>query len=429
MTPAPGSPVVTPRERLRFPDGRFLLLAAGGALLLLRLAALVGSVSDHVPLTGDEPIYDAVAHNLLGGLGYTYRGQPWLFKPPGWPVTLAGIYAVFGEGRRIVILFQGLFDAGTIALAAWVAWRVFRSRAAAVTAFLLVALWPPFFRESRFEQTEPLHMLSLAVMVAAFVRFVQRPTLRAAFLVGACAGLASLVRPTGLVSALALAVGWLLLGHSSARPHARKLLAAALGLVLVLAPWTLRNAVVFHAFVPLSTGAGEQFYTGSVPETDGLWMPARLGQLRAAVMEREEQRLGRPPGALEADRALLRAGLENWRSAPVRSLTISLKRIWRLCFVSVNRPDRAWLRWGFRAVLIALYALALPAGIAGMRERGRGWPLAGVLLVVVLWNVAATTVLYTNSRYFEPMRPLLLILAADPLARLLTRRPGAPGAG
>jgi 4-amino-4-deoxy-L-arabinose transferase-like glycosyltransferase len=424
VTPVTGDSRGAPRDRPRPLDGR-LLLAAGGVLLLLRLAALVGSVSDQVPLTGDEPIYDAVAHNLLGGLGYTYRGEPWLFKPPGWPITLAGIYAVFGEGRRIVTLFQGLFDTGSIVLAAWVAWRIFRNRGAAVTAFLFVALWPPFFRESRFEQTEPLHMFTLMLMLAAFVRFAQHPTSRAAFLTGICAGLASLVRPTGLVTAFALAGGWLLLGRSSARPHAGKLLMAALGLVLVLAPWTFRNAVVFHAFVPLSTGAGEQFYTGSVPETDGLWIPARLGQLRAAVMAREELRLGRPPGLLEADRALLRAGLENWRSAPARSLSISVKRFWRLCFVSFERSDRIWLRWSFLAALVALYALALPAGIAGVRERGRGWPLAGVLLIVVLFNVAATTVLYTNSRYFEPVRPLLLILAADPLARLLARRPGA----
>jgi hypothetical protein len=146
-------------------------------------------------------------------------------------------------------------------------------------------------------------------------------------------------------------------------------------------------------------------------------------------MEREERRLGRPPGPLEGDRALFLAGVENWRNAPVRSVTISLKRFWRLCFVSFERSDRTWLRWSFFAVLVALYALALPVGIAGMRERGRGWPLAGVLLVVVLFNIAATTVAYTNSRYFEPIRPLLLILAADPLARLLTRRPGASGAG
>ena len=425
MTSAPGGREGAPRAGQRLTGGRLLLLAAAAALLLLRLAALVRSVSDHMPLTGDEPIYDAVARNLLGGLGYSYRGQPWLFKPPGWPIALAGIRAAFGEGRRIVVLFQGLFDTGTIVLAAWVAWRVFRSRAAAVTAFVLVALWPPFFRESRFEQTEPLHMLTLPVMVAAFVRFVQRPKSRAAFLAGVCAGLASLVRPTGLVPAFALAGGWLLLDRAGARPHVRKLLAAALGRVLVLAPWTLRNAVVFHAFVPLSTGAGEQFFTGSVPETDGRWIPDRLGRLRAAVMEREERRLGHPPGVLEADRALLHAGLENWRSAPVRSLTISLKRFWRLCFVSFERSDRVWLRWAFLVALVALYVLAVPAGIAGMREPGRGWPLAGMLLVVVLCNTAATTVLYTNSRYFEPMRPLLLILAADPLARLLARRPGA----
>lgn len=428
-TPAIDQPGVTKRARPRLLDGRLLLLAAGGALVLLRLAALVGSVPGGAQMMGDEPIYDAVARNLLDGLGLSFEGEPWIIRPPGWPVTLAGIYTVFGDDRRTIILFQGLFDAGTIALAAWMAWRIFRSRAATVTAFLFMTFWPPFFRESRFAQTEPLHMFTLTAMLAAFVRFAERPTWRAAFLVGVCAGLASLVRPTGLLSALALLAGWLLIGRSGARLHSRKLLAAALGLALVLAPWTIRNAVVFHAFVPLSTGAGEQFFTGSLLETDGLWVPATLVRLRAGVIEREEQRLGRPPGALEGDRALFLAGVENWRKAPVRSVTISLKRFWRLCFVSFERSDRIWLRWSFLAVLLALYALALPTGIAGMRERGRGWPLAGVLLSVVLLNVAATTVAYTNSRYLEPLRPMLLILAADPLARLLTRRPGAPGAG
>ena len=81
-----------------------------------------------------------MVHDLLGGPGFSDHGQPWLSRPPGWPVTLAGMQAVFGEGRRIVTLFQGLFDAGPVALSAWVAWPISRSRQAAVAAFLLVGL-------------------------------------------------------------------------------------------------------------------------------------------------------------------------------------------------------------------------------------------------------------------------------------------------
>jgi 4-amino-4-deoxy-L-arabinose transferase-like glycosyltransferase len=395
---------------------------AMGVLLVARLALLLWSVRHAMPVNGDEPVYEELARNIAAGNGVATHGQPWVWKPPGWPVVLAGLHMLFGPGRMGVVFAQGLFDTGTILLCGWTAWTIMDSRRAGAIAFLLALLWPPFFREARFMQTEPLFTFCVMLTVAAFTRFAQVPTYARAFVVGLFAGAASLVRPNGLAPLAGLVLGWLVHRLDSLPRQAPRLAAMALAAALVLAPWTLRNARLFHTFIPVSTGGGELLYMGSTPETDGRWDNTRWGALRGRVLAAEQARLGHPLDAIEVDRALLHAGVANWRSDFAGSARIAVKRFWRLCFLPVVSHDRPPLRFAFFAVLLALYALAIPEGIAGLRAPDGPRALAGSLLVALVINALALSMLYTNSRYFEPTRPLVLVLAAGALARF--RRPG-----
>jgi 4-amino-4-deoxy-L-arabinose transferase-like glycosyltransferase len=415
----------SPDDRAAGPLASRALWIGAAALLVLRLAALVAVTPADGPLTGDEPAYAELARNLAGGHGYALDGEPWVRRPPGWPVALAGIQAVLGESRRAVVLFQGLFDAGAALAFAWLAGRLHRSRAAAVLTFLAVALWPPFFRESRFMQTEPLFTLGVALLAGACARLAVRPTAGAALLTGVLAGLAVLVRPTGLALLAGLLLGWFLRDAGPVRRRATGLVLVVAGLALALAPWTARNALVFGRFVPVSTGGGEMFLTGAALETGGRWRPEVFLPLVDRVVAGEAVRLGRAPDPVEIDRAMLRAGLEAWRHEPLTSLSIAAKRVYRLCFVPLSAEDRPGLRLAFLVTLLALYVLAVPEGLAGFRERG-GWPaFRAILLVGVATYVLAVSFFYTNSRYMEPVRPLLVVLAVGPVVRRLHRaRPG-----
>jgi hypothetical protein len=215
-----------------------------------------------------------------------------------------------------------------------------------------------------------------------------------------------------------LVLGWLVQRSRSVKLDMPRLAALALGTALVLTPWTIRNARIFHAFIPASTGGGEFMYMGSMPETGGRWDHARWGLLRTRVVDAEEQRVGHPLDVKETDAALMRAALANWKTNFTGSAWIALKRVWRLCFLPVVSEDRPLLRGAFFVALLVLYALAIPVGIAGLRSGQGPRALAGALFVAVAVNVAAMSVFYTNSRYFEPTRPLLLILASGALVRL-----------
>src|SRR4051794_29520618 len=94
--------------------------------------------------------------------------------------------------------------------------------------------------------------LIAGVLLAAYAVH-DRARLWAAALLGALIGLAALTRSEALlfVPLLAWPVAW----RAGADGRARLAVAAVatVACVLVVAPWTIRNAVQFDAFVPIST--------------------------------------------------------------------------------------------------------------------------------------------------------------------------------
>lgn len=394
-------------------------------LLLVRALLLAASVSPDRALTGDENQYDGPARSVLQGHGFTHLGQPWVWKPPLWPLVLAGVKGVFGQDHRPAVFVQGLFDAGTALLAWFVTRRLFGSVRAAWIAFALVALWPPYLRESRFLQTEPLYTLGVAATLAAFVRFAQRPTVASSLVMGLVIGGSSLVRPTGFAVAAALFLTWFVLDRGVIRSW-RALVPMALAAALVVAPWTLRNARVFHAFIPFSTGGGEVFAMGTSTTTDGRWHERLWLHERDSLWTLEARRVGHALGVVEKDKVLYAVGIERWRQDPATQLHLWGKRLWRTFALPVGQPHLA-IRVAFLAVLVALYALAFAGARLAWRRRDALSRLGMVMIVTYAVHGLLLSGVAASSRYTEPARMMLLLLAAGAIASWLPGpRPDAP---
>ena len=324
-------------------------------------------------------------------------------------MVLAVVRATAGDGIRAGVAVQGLFDAITILLAAWVAGRLF-GRRAAVLAFMFTLLWPPFLRESRFLQTEPMFTCALAVVATLCVRLARSRSTALALWLGATGAVAALVRPNGVIPLAVLALG-AGIAVPRLRQHPRMLVALALAFLCVLAPWTARNWHVFHRLVPVSSGGGELFFMGTNTETDGRWDHVEWKRLRLHVLADASARAGHPLDALEADHALLSAGLANWSRDPAYQLGLWLKRAGRLVFVPLGQ-ERGVLRLLFLLTILAVHALAVTGAVRAARTRTPEGRLALVLLATVLVSACTSTLFYCNSRYFEPLRWFELVLAA-----------------
>lgn len=219
------------------------LLAAGE-----RLAFHLGSRDRGWPFSifyeGDAEAFFTYAQSILAGLPYD-NGIP--FHPPLFPVVLAGLHGLLGDPvpHGVLRAIFGLISAAIPALL-YTTLRDRIGRGAAVAAALLASFSFALDGLGTASTSEGIAMLLVLAMVRIAIRAPfdsgGRPE-RRALLLGLLAGLAALARAEGIAVGLLVFAAWCFAGRT--RPPGTRLVPAAAwaaGLILALAPWTIRNA-------------------------------------------------------------------------------------------------------------------------------------------------------------------------------------------
>jgi 4-amino-4-deoxy-L-arabinose transferase-like glycosyltransferase len=190
------------------------------------------------------------------------RWQTDAAKPIGEALVLAGLWEVTGTERYLPVqILQIAIDTLAVLLVYWLAMRLFKRRRTALIAAALYALFPPI----AWLATDPYNDIwavdfTLAI-VAAFIASIDAEyRWRWLVLCGLMTGVGAYFRPNLLLIPPALAAATLFWsGWRRALPLAIVPLAIA---ALLLVPWTIRNAVIFHRFIPTSTGVGQNLWEG-----------------------------------------------------------------------------------------------------------------------------------------------------------------------
>ncbi|MEP7075778.1 MAG: hypothetical protein ABI878_08195 [Acidobacteriota bacterium] len=250
-----------------------------GFVLLTLLAALIFNLWIATTYSGEQPgdsaMYVRLAGNLLDHGVFSSDTQepfwPTLIRLPGYPLFIAAIYSVFGNGNNsAVFVVQGIAGVATAILAALLAFSWFvgskrRRRRAAFLSFAFCAFCPFIVSFTSVLLTETLTMFFMTAAALA-ATYGLRSAGRISYLWWATGGvlvsLSVYLRPdSGLFAlglGLTLLVSLFFRGKSESRISARILPVAAKGaifsmaFVLVLLPWTIRNERVFSLFQPLA---------------------------------------------------------------------------------------------------------------------------------------------------------------------------------
>ena len=418
-------------QRMSFRRGLLLVLALALAVRVLTIVLTPGFTPETDALDYDRHGVTIAVDSSYPSTVLAPGGGPTAFRPPAMPVALGALYEVVGVDSerarwRAGRIFEAVLGTVAVALIALIALRLWGPAAGLLSAFI-AALYPPLVLIGSSLMAEPLYIVLLlgAVLAALMSRDARHP-LRWAALAGGLAGLAALTRSNGLAVLLPLAV---LVWAMRPRWSRRALAAPAVLLVvtaLVLAPWTVRNASVLDAFVPVSTQSGYAFagtYNDEArdhPRFPTIWVPPwRVEAMQTAYADRSLDEV-------ELSAELRDRAVDYLRENPGYLAEVMGHNVLRLLNLegpAIERYLAPLEGYPVELVNVSVYAfwlLALVAAAGAFTRAARRAPVA-------LWGVplfaALSCILFLGlTRYRSPADPFLVMLASLALLAAWERR-------
>ncbi len=393
------------------------------------------TLASYVARTGDY----SLRRTPGSGAGGT-RG-PSAYFGPGFPYFLALVDIIDGhETRRDGAIHparisQAVLGTITVALIGLVALELFGPVAAWI-ALVLAAIYPVLIELSVTIVAENLLTALVVAAVYAGLRVRRARNARTAYAwtagAGVLTGLATLTHENGIVLLITL-IPAVWIGRPRLRPRSLAgpvLLAVMVALTIV--PWTIRNEVVMHSFIPVSDETGITLVgtynvaSAADPHFPYKWrifygIPGERGLVR------EESTLTEP----EIGDKLQSQALHYISDHPLSPFVVGFHNTlrmfelegsfaWQSSASAISLPTNT-----ARVGIFSFWFLCLLAIAGAFTRLARSAP-RWVWAVPLLLALSVVVVNTETPRFREPVDPFLILLAAAGLATLIARLRGAP---
>lgn len=396
------------------------LTAAALAALVARLA--FGLLYwTHQPLTRDELEYLSLARSLAAGHGFVYDEllRAGSFVPfgraPGYPAFIA----LVGAGRTVTTSVPAalkIAQACVGALGVWlvgvIAHRLAGARAARGAA-ALAAIYPPLVWIAGYAWSEALFWPVGLLVAWLFDRALTPPArVSGAIVCGLAVGAGLLIRP-GLLLFLPIAGVYLLL-----RRRFVTLMGLALGVALIVGPWTIRNYVHHGRLMIVASDGGVTFWTGNHPLATG------DGDMAANVAIKQDNirlRAEHPALTEEAMEPIYYREAFAWMAAhPLAWLGLEARKVFYL--VVPIGPSYTLHSSRYFVASVASYGVVLVLAIVGAMTLGRQLGRTPGVWMLAASAVLTCLVFFSQERFRIPIiDPALVVLGGAGLAALTHR--------
>jgi 4-amino-4-deoxy-L-arabinose transferase-like glycosyltransferase len=356
-----------------------------------------------------------------------------LGHPPGYPILLSLAYRAGLDSDTAIQLLQITLDSFSVVIILLLAFELFPA-AIGIIAGLLAAFAPQFSWNSLTLLPDSLAALPVLLALLLIARS-RRQNSRAnrfevlpLFVAGVLIGVSCWLRANALLLAPFLIMLLFVIRKRATRW--RPALALVGGALLIIAPLTIRNAMLFSSFIPVSLGAGQTLLEGIADyNSDG---SLGLPQTDVELIRAEAEAFHRPdyanslfsPDGLERDRARLARGVAVIRAHPFWFFGVMVRRAASMLKLErtplrLQPTDAAsWQRlfqWPLRFVQkLFITAIFLPLTLLGAFLLGyqRQFQTLALLLVVPFYYFCMQSALHTEYRYVLVIHYFLFVLAA-----------------
>ncbi|MFZ0561224.1 MAG: glycosyltransferase family 39 protein [Terriglobales bacterium] len=412
--------------------------------LAVRLAVVPFLYRDWLdPFVLEHWAFGRVARSLVAGHGYGNvfaNTGPTAVLAPVYVYVLAAVFRIFGTYTPTSIIaalaLNSIFSALTCVPVFLLARRCFNSRAAKWAGWGWAFSPYGIYYGADWAWSTCLVTLLLAILFLWSIELEESGNVWEWLGFGALGGVAALTEPVVLavIPLLGLWTSWQRLRKR--QTWVIPMTAAALGAIVVMAPWFVRNYETFHQFIPIRSGFGLELYIGN--SADSLhWVDRSLHPNHSAAELAEYADRGEL--AYMAHKS--QQGKQYIRNHPGQYVYRVLRRIIYIWtgFWSFNRAYLAEEPLDVPNIFLSTTMTIL--ALAGLRrlyrtnaERPEDRPtdaqsankrLAARFIIVFAFFPLAYYFSHPETYYFRPVDPLIVVLAAY----FVTERFGRQGKG
>jgi 4-amino-4-deoxy-L-arabinose transferase-like glycosyltransferase len=359
----------------------------------------------------------SIAAAIAQGRGFSsplrmVQTGPTAWFTPIYPYLLAGVFKVFGvysyTSNLVIRCINNAFSACTCWPIYAIGAKAFSKKVGTAAAWIWVCLPMSLFFSTVWVWDTALSTLVLTIIIAATLELRGSERLSWWIGYGALWAFGAMVNATVLsvLPPLALWAIWPL--RRELLPAARLLAASSLIFVAGITPWTIRNYVVFHKFIPFRSNFALELWLGNNPDVPDSWSPwlhpnddpseaAKYARMTEIPFMQEKQR-----------EAVL-----FMRTHPVETMGFIFRRFSDNWIAMWDPPADIWSRVDLVTKLgivgnCLFPLLSLMGALLAYRQRNEiAVPFASVMLFFPL----IFYITHTSSRYRHPMDPIMLVLA------------------
>ncbi len=371
------------------------------------------------PFVLEHWAFGRIARSIASGHGF---GSPFAdtglsaLLPPVYSYLLAGIFKIFGiETKASVIAalsLNSLFSALTCVPVFLLARRAFGERVAKWAGWGWAFSPYGVYYGADWAWSTCLVTLELCWLFLFAWRLEDSSRKRDWILFGFLCGVAALTEPVVMAVLPFLGIWTLFRRYRMARPWKAQMIAVAIMGAATLAPWIVRNYVVFHKFIPVRSGYGLELYIGNNGYSQH-WVNRFVHPNHSDAELSEYERVGE----IAYMDHKLQQGKDYIRSHPGWFVWMTCRRIVYM-WTGYWSFDHAYLKdepldppnifVNTTMSLLALWGLR----IVWRRDHSMGVRFAIVLLFFPLTYYFS----HPETYYFRPVDPLIVVLAAVAIA-------------
>lgn len=383
-------------------------------LLIVALAIIVRVVLAMVadaPLNAENRIVHEQALKVLdGACCFSHR-------PLGYPIALAGAYALLGVGPTAIETLNIAFAAVTVALV-WQIGNVTWGRSVAAVAATAFAVVPSQVLMVIVPLTEPMYTLLVTGAVRVAIVLERRPALAAGAVSAGLLAVAQYVRATAAPLVVLVAVLPWLVGWTLRRTLLRAALIGCLFMALLLPVIAYNVRAYGDLSVATSAYGGWSLYVGANREAGGQWNAADAARLAGfpgdSWWERSEY-----AGTLVIGR-VMEDPLGSLAVLPRKFATVWGDETYAATYALRGRAVTRDVHVGWLASQLFWLPLVVLATLGMVVARRDHHPAALLIGMSVSLVAVMHLALEVHSRYHAYLVPLVCLLAAtgaDAVAR------------